>query len=390
MNNNDIPSSNNRRKFIRGFSLALGTTAFGLPMLSLNACQSGNSGNQEQPEEANQGGAEKKKMGIALVGLGGYSTNQLAPALQETENCYLAGIVTGTPSKAEEWKAKYNIPDKNVYNYENFDQIKDNPDIDIIYVVLPNGMHAEYTIRAANAGKHVICEKPMATSVEDCQRMIDACNKNNVGLSIGYRLHWEPHNLRVMELGQQQVFGPVKKIETANSFVIGNPDVWRLDKQLAGGGPLMDMGIYCVQGAVYTMGEPPVAITAKFGEVTRPEVFDEVEQTIIWQMHFANGAVAECRSSYNESAGRLRGEAEKGWWELQPAYGYSGIDGKTSEGDMDYPQVNQQALQMDGQAQSFMQNEETRVPGEMGMRDVKILMAIYEAARTGNKVPLSW
>ena len=393
MKKDNIPNSNNRRKFLRGFSLAIGTTAIGLPLLSLNACQSGNSGNLEQAEEAdqvNQNGAQKKKLGIALVGLGGYSTNQLAPALQETENCYLAGIVTGTPSKATEWKAKYNIPEKNIYNYENFDQIKDNKDIDIVYWVLPNGMHAEYTIRAANAGKHVICEKPMATSVEDCQRMLDACNQNNVGLSIGYRLHWEPHNLRVMELGQKQIFGPVRKIETGNSFVIGNPDVWRLDKELAGGGPLMDMGIYCVQGAVYTMGEPPVAITAKYGEVTRPQVFDEVEQTINWQMHFANGAVADCRSSYNESESRLRGEAENGWWKLEPAYGYSGIDGETSEGDMDYPQVNQQALQMDGQAQSFMQNEETRVPGEMGMRDVKILMAIYEAADTGKKVPLNW
>ena len=388
MEDNKLPNRGNRRKFLKGVSVALGTTALGLPLLSLNSCQSGNSGSMEQAEQANQNSTPKKKMGIALVGLGSYSTHQLAPALQETENCYLAGIVTGTPSKAAEWKAKYNIPEKNIYNYENFDQIKENQDIDIVYVVLPNGMHAEYTIRAANAGKHVICEKPMATSVEDCKRMIDACNQNNVGLSIGYRLHWEPHNLRVMELGQKQVFGPVRKIETANSFVIGNPDVWRLDKELAGGGPLMDMGIYCVQGAVYTMGEPPVAITAQYGKVTKPEFFDEVEETISWQMHFKNGAVADCRSSYNESASRLRGEAENGWWRLEPAYGYSGIDGETSEGDMDYPQVNQQALQMDGQAQSFMLNRETRVPGEMGLRDVKILMAIYEAASTGNKVQL--
>lgn len=388
MKQNDLPSLNNRRKFLRGISLALGTTAFGVPLLSLHACQSGNSGNQEQADQANQGGAQNRKLGIALVGLGGYSTNQLAPALQETENCYLAGIVTGTPSKADEWKSKYNIPEKNIYNYQNFDQIKDNQDIDIVYVVLPNGMHAEYTIRAAQAGKHVICEKPMATSVEDAQRMIDSCNQNNVSLSIGYRLHYEPHNQRVMELGQQQVFGPVRKIETANSFVISNPDVWRLDKELAGGGPLMDMGIYCVQGGVYTMGEPPVAVTAQFGEVTKPEFFDEVEETIKWQMHFRNGAVANCRSSYNENAGRLRGEAENGWWELQPAYGYSGIDGETSEGDMDYPEVNQQARQMDGQAQSIMENRKSRVPGEMGLRDVRILLAIYEAAETGKRVQL--
>ncbi|MCC9139028.1 Gfo/Idh/MocA family protein, partial [Pontibacter silvestris] len=286
---------------------------------------------------------------------------------------------------------KYNIPEKNIYSYETFDQIKDNPDIDIIYIVLPNGMHAEYTIRAAQAGKHVISEKPMATSVEDAQRMIEACKQNNVSLSIGYRLHFEPHNQRVMELGQQQVYGKINKIEAADSFVFGgSPDKWRLDKQLAGGGPLMDLGVYCVQGACYTTGQKPVAVTAKFGEVTRPEYFDEVEQSISWQLEFSDGVVADCTSSYNESAGKLRGEAENGWWELDPAYSYSGIKGETSEGEMDFPQVNQQARQMDGIAQSIMDGKASRVPGEMGLRDVKILMAIYEAAQTGKRVEISY
>jgi len=388
MKDKNEPLFPERRKFIKGVSLALGTTALGIPLLSLSACQSGNADSAAQEEGANQGNTQKKKLGLALVGLGGYSSGQLAPALQETENCYLAGIVTGTPEKAEEWKQKYNIPDKNVYNYENFDQIKDNPDIDIIYVVLPNSMHAEYTIRAAQAGKHVISEKPMATSVEDCQRMIDACNQNNVKLSIGYRLHFEPYNRRVMELGQKQVFGPVKQIKAANGFVANDPEMWRLDKELAGGGPLMDMGIYCVQGACYTTGETPVAVTAKFGKVTRPDVFDEVEESIDWMMEFPNGAAADCTTSYNKNEGMLRGEAENGWWELNPAYSYSGIDGETSEGDMDYPHVNQQALQMDDFADCILNNRQTIVPGEMGLRDVRILMAIYEAARTGKTVQI--
>ncbi|MCJ8163547.1 Gfo/Idh/MocA family oxidoreductase [Pontibacter sp. E15-1] len=391
MTNKHFRKSPNRREFIKGVSLALGTTALGLPLLSMSSCQQGSSDatvQQEQREGAN--GSSRKKLGVALVGLGGYSTGQLAPALQETENCYLAGIVTGTPSKAETWKQKYNIPDQNIYNYENFDQIKDNPAIDVVYVVLPNAMHAEYTIRAAKAGKHVISEKPMATSVEDCQRMIDACNENNVTLSIGYRLHYEPYNQRVMELGQQKVFGAVRKIESGNSFVVGNPDIWRLDKELAGGGPLMDMGIYCVQGACYTTGESPVSITARFGKVTKPDFFDEVEETIFWQMEFPGGAMADCRSSYNASESYLSGEAENGWWKLNPAYAYGGLQGETSEGRMDFPHVNQQARQLDGQAQSIMENKASIVPGEMGMRDVKILMAIYEAAKSGQKVPLTW
>src|SRR5688572_18664961 len=142
---------------------------------------------------------QKKRLGVALVGLGYYSKDLLAPALQLTEHCYLAGIVTGTPAKAEEWKAKYNIPDKNIYTYQTFDSIANNPDIDVIYVVLPPSMHAEYVIRAAKIGKHVWCEKPMAMTVTECQQMIDACNKNKVKLSIGYRLHHEPNTQKIIQ-----------------------------------------------------------------------------------------------------------------------------------------------------------------------------------------------
>ena len=380
-----IPNTT-RRKFMKKAGLLLSGSSLVLPQVLLSGCQSG--GSQQAAEAPIPGSnADKQGLGIALVGLGNYSTGQLAPALQETEKCYLSGIVTGTPSKAEEWKAKYNIPEENIYNYETYDQIVDNDDIDIIYVVLPNGMHADYTIRAAQAGKHVICEKPMATSVEDCQRMIDACNENNVKLSIGYRLHFEPHHQRVMELGQQQVYGAIQSMEAAHSFRIGgDPDRWRLDQELSGGGPLMDVGIYCVQGAIYTLGEEPKSVTAEFGEVTRPEYFDEVEQSISWQMEFPSGVVANCRSSYNEGENLLYGEAENGWWRLQPAYSYSGIQGETSEGPMGLPNVNQQAHQMDAFAECIMQNEESRVPGEMGLRDVRILEAIYDAAASGNRV----
>ncbi|WP_210486207.1 Gfo/Idh/MocA family protein [Rufibacter aurantiacus] len=378
----------NRRSFLKGFSLVLGSTAFGFPFFSFGSCQSGgNSGvnKESQPAAENQGNA--KKLGIALVGLGGYAEHQLGPALKETQHCYLAGIVTGTPSKIDRWKSEYNIPDKNVYNYENFDQIANNPDIDAVYIVLPNGLHAEYTIRAAKAKKHVICEKPMATSVADAQRMLDACRENNVQLTIGYRLHFEPHNKRVMELGQKQIFGKVQSIEARNGFNItgSNPNVWRLDKKLAGGGPLMDMGVYCVQGACYTLGQTPVAVTATFGQVTHKNYFDEVEQSIDWQMEFADGVIADCSTSYAEGQGLLAGKAANGWWRLSPAFSYSGLRGETSKGKMNYPDVYEQALQMDAQALSFKNKQKSIVPGEMGLRDVKILMAIYESARNNGK-----
>ncbi|GAB3313417.1 Gfo/Idh/MocA family oxidoreductase [Hymenobacter humi] len=328
-----------------------------------------------------------RKLGVALVGLGKYSTGQLAPALQQTKWCRLAGIVTGSPAKAARWKQEYNLSDKSIYDYKTFDRIADNPDIDIVYVVLPNALHAEYVVRAAQAGKHVICEKPMATSAADARRMIEAVQKAGKKLSIGYRLHFEPHHREMMRLGQQQVFGPVQRLLADNGFKFNNDTPWRVSKALGGGGPLMDMGIYCVQGCIYTKGQVPVSVTAKFTPKTDPVLFKEVEAGVNWQMQFADGSVADCRTTYAENmASRLRADATKGWAELAPAFGYGGLQGRTSQGAMNIQNVNQQAEQMDDFADCILRNKPTRVPGEMGLRDVQLLEAIYRAAETGQKV----
>ena len=357
-----------------------------LSFLSLDAAASNNFSSPES-NESNVGPVHGKKLGIALVGLGKYSEGQLAPALQETKLCKLTAIVTGTPEKAEKWKKKYNIADKNVYSYENFDSIKDNPDVDIVYVVLPNSMHAEYTIRAAKAGKHVICEKPMAVSVRECEQMIQACKEADKLLSIGYRLHFDPHNMTMAEFGTKKTYGKVKKIIALDSQEMEAGE-WRLDKKLAGGGPLMDLGVYCVQGCLYTTGELRISVTAKFGKKDDKEKFKTVEQSISFQLQFPSGAQSECNTSYADQQNLLRAEAEKGWFELQPAFGYDGLKGKTSHGSLDIINVNQQAFQMDDFAHCVMNKQKSKVPGEMGLRDVKILMAIYEAAVTGKKVLL--
>lgn len=368
-------SGNSRRKFIHD----LGLTAIGIAVVpSFANCSS----------TKNKTARADGKLGIALVGLGSYATGQLAPALQQTTDCYLAGIVTGTPAKAEKWKAQYNIPDKNIYNYQTFDQIKNNPDIDIIYVVLPNSMHAEYVIRAAKAGKHVICEKPMAITVKDCNDMIEACRKAGVTLSVGYRLHFEPYNLEMQRLGQQKVFGKIKKMSGGFGFN-AQEGIWRLDKEMAGGGPLMDVGIYCVQAFCYTTRLEPIAVTAQEGPKTDMRKFKEVEQSLTWQFIMPDGIIAEGKASYAEGMNMLRAEAERGWFELSPAFNYSGLKGQTSNGIMNFPQVNQQARQMDGIAQAIKNKKPSPVPGEMGRRDVKYLQAIYEAMRTGQRIEIA-
>ncbi len=328
----------------------------------------------------------EKKLGIALVGLGKYSTEQLAPALQETKHCYLAGLVTGTESKIPEWKVKYGIPDGNIYNYENFDDIRDNKDIDILYIVLPNALHAEYVIRGAKAGKHMICEKPMGLSVHECDEMIRACKEAGVMLSIGYRLHFDPHHRDLMKMGQSKIFGELTNIHAAH----GSDDTegWRLDKKLAGGGPLMDLGIYCIQAARYTSGMEPVSVKAWEGEKENPALFKNIEESLSWEMEFPGGLTAQCETSYAKDMNTLHADAAHGWFELSPAYQYEGIKGKTATGFIDLPGINQQALQMDDFAHAIVTNAPVKVPGEMGRQDVKIIEAIYKAMETGEKVEI--
>lgn len=327
---------------------------------------------------------QENKLGFALVGLGVYSSTKLAPALQETQNCYLAGVVTGSPEKANQWKSKYNIPGSNVYDYKTFDRIADNRDIDIVYVVLPNSMHHEYVIRAAKAGKHVICEKPMALSSKECQEMIDACKKADVKLSIGYRCHFEPYNQEAIRVGQQKVFGSVRVVESSMGFRIGDPTQWRLKKSMAGGGAMMDVGIYAIQGARYVIGEEPVTVLAQEFKTDR-EKFKEVDETILWQMEFPGGAVSSSTTSYASGFDRLYISAENGWLELQPAFGYGPQAGKTSQGPLAFPQITEQAAQMDDFAKCVRENRQSGVSGEEGLRDLKVIEAIYRSIASGRK-----
>ncbi|MBB5351919.1 putative dehydrogenase [Haloferula luteola] len=326
-----------------------------------------------------------KKLGVALLGLGDYSTHQLAPALQKTRFAKLTGIVTGSPEKVPVWQEKYAIPDTNVYNYENFDSIADNPEIDIVYVVTPTGLHPEFSIRAAKAGKHVICEKPMAPTVEDCTRMIDAAKQNHVTLQIGYRLHWDPYHLRLMEIMKSNEFGPWSSISAANGGRMENftgLNRWRIGKELGIAGALYDLGVYCVQGQLYTAQELPHSVTARHS-TERTEIFTEVPETYEWTLEFAGGRKAEGWASYGKSGNWIRAEVEKGTVELQPSYGYGGQKGTTPDGPMTLDHVPQQALQIDGQAQAILRGEPSRVPGEMGRRDIRVIRGIMEAAATG-------
>jgi glucose-fructose oxidoreductase len=327
-----------------------------------------------------------RKLGIALVGLGGYSTGQLGPALKITEHCRLAGVVTGSPEKGRKWAAEYGFPESSIYGYDTMARMADNPAIDIVYVVTPNGLHAEHAIAAAKAGKHVICEKPMANTVAECDAILAACRAAGVRLGMGYRLHYDPFHEELRRLVRTQEFGPFLKMDGGFAFTMGRAQ-WRAQKKLAGGGPLMDLGVYVIQESFMAAGEAPaVALTARELPKARPEFFVDVEESIEWTLEFANGAKGAGYTSYNSNRNDFRAEAAGGWYQVGPAYSYRGLKAATSRGPVTVtPPASQQALQMDAFARHVRDGAPNLVPGEMGRRDMVVVEAIYASAAAGGK-----
>jgi predicted dehydrogenase len=370
---------NSRRNFLQKIT----ASAFALPMLpSLDV---------EAASFATKEPYQGPVLKVAIMGLGSYA-NRVAEAMQSCTMAKVTGVISGTPSKIKDWQAKYNIPDKNCYNYENFDSIKNNPDIDAVYIITPNAQHKDQTVRVAKAGKHVICEKPMAINAKEGQEMINACKKANVKLLIGYRMHLEPKTLEIIRLRNEGEFGKVLFFQGLCGFRIGDPSQWRLNKQLAGGGSMMDIGIYAVNGARYMVGEEPVWVTAQETK-TDPVKFKEgVDETIMFQFGFPSGAVASCLSTYSMSnLDRFFLDGEKGFAEMQPSTGYGPIKARTNKGELTHPHVTHQTVQMDEMAAMILQGKKASVPldGEEGLKDMKIIDAIYMAVITGKKVNLN-
>jgi glucose-fructose oxidoreductase len=361
-----------RRKVIK--ALAIGGTGI---LLSPFSCLS-------------EGKRKERKLGVALVGLGYYSTDLLAPALQMTKHCYLAGIVTGSPAKAERWQKQYNIPDKNVYNYGNFDQIANNDSIDVIYIVLPPSMHMEYVIKAARAGKHVWCEKPMAMSIKECQAMIDACRENKRSLAIGYRLQHEPNTKEYRRIIQNGLLGKVKTVQSAAGYRETRTDHWKQKKEM-GGGVLGDMGVYAIQGLRLGTNMEPLSVLEAKISTTRPEIYrDGLPEIVEARLSFPEGITTEMKTSFAENINFLDIQCEKGNIRMAPYSGYSGIKGNSPLGSINfnYEVPWQQANQMDQDAISIMEGKKMAVPGEEGLRDIRVVEAIYQSAEMKKEIKL--
>jgi len=328
---------------------------------------------------------------VAIMGLGSYGT-RVAEAMQSCTKAKLVGVISGTPSKITDWQAKYDIPAKNCYNYENFDQVKNNPDIDAVYVITPNGLHRDQVLRVAKAGKHAICEKPMAVNAKEAQEMIDGCNKAGVKLLVGYRMHFEPHTLEVIRMRKAGEFGKISFFQGLCGFTIGDPGQWRLNKQLSGGGSMMDIGIYAVNGARYMTGEDPIWVTAQETKNDPVKFKEGIDETIQFQFSFPSGATASCLSTYSmNNLDKFFLNGEKGYAEMWPSTNYGPIKGRTQKGEIDQPITIHQAVQMDEMADIIFNDKKPIVPidGYEALKDLKLIDAIYLAAKTGKKVEVS-
>jgi predicted dehydrogenase len=335
-----------------------------------------------------------KQIGFALVGLGNLAINQLMPAFAQCRRAKLVGFVSGRPEKATQLARLYGIDPKNIYSYDTYERLADNPAIDVVYVVLPNSMHAEYTIRALKASKHVLCEKPMANTPQDCERMIAAAKAANRKLMVGYRVRYEPYNQALIAYARETAdAGPTRLILADAGFNIGDPAQWRLRKPMAGGGSLMDIGIYALNAARYLSGEEPVAVNAVMHSTPNDPRFVEVEENIMFQLRFPSGILANCGSSYGGGINRHRVVKPRGAAELEPASSYTGLRMRVWRGgvieERVLPQRNHFAAEMDHFAECILNDTAPLTPGEEGLKDMRIISGIYEAAQTGRTVVLS-
>ncbi len=334
-----------------------------------------------------------RKLGWAIVGLGSLAINQVLPAFAKAEKSKVVALVSGHPDKANKLAMRYGVSPKNIYDYRNYDSIKNNPEVDVIYIVLPNGMHAEYTVRGLDAGKHVLCEKPMANTPAECEEMIAAARKANRKLMVAYRCRYEPYNREAIRITRSQELGPTQAIVANAGFKIGDPTQWRLNKKLAGGGSLMDIGIYALNASRYLSGEEPTEVNAMMFTTPGDARFKEVEDNINFQLRFPSGVLANCTSSYgyfHQSHFRVCGS--EGLLELDPATWYGGLRMRVQRGntfeEVELPVVDHFAAEMDHMSDCAMQNKEPLTSGDEGLRDLKIIMGIYEAAKSGKTVKL--
>lgn len=337
--------------------------------------------------------AERRRVGYAIVGIGELSAGELIPAARTSEHAYVAALVTTEPEKGRAFARAYDLTDEDVYTYDRFEDLKDREDVEAVYIVLPNSLHREYVERAAQMGKHVLCEKPLSVNEAEAQAMVDACRAAGVLLMTAYRCQYTPYHWAARDAVQGRRLGRVKLLDSIHGQVEDDPEAWRLKRDLAGGGPLPDVGIYCLNTIRFVLGQEPEWVFATLQQPEGDERFREVEESVSFMLGFPGGVVANCLTSYGiQKTATLRVLGEQGTALMDPAFTYQGLSLTISDGQGDFqpklPDEDQFGLEMDHFAGCIRQGKQPWTPGEEGVQDHRIMDAIYESARSGQVVRL--
>jgi predicted dehydrogenase len=339
----------------------------------------------------------ERRIGFAIAGLGRLSGEEVLPAFSECRRARITALVSGSPEKAAAVGASLGLAASSLYDYESFDRIADDPAVQIVYVITPNALHKDLVIRAARAKKHVLCEKPMATSSADAREMIEACDKAGVKLMIAYRSQYEKHHRKLLEHVRSGRLGALKLIEAVNAQNQGDPRQWRLRKALSGGGSLPDIGLYCLNEARFLTGEEPVEVSARIHSTPGDPRFAEVEESVAFTLRFPSGVLANCSCSYGaHKSQHLLVNGETGWARMDKAFAYRGQalhigalqGGEETQSTLAIEATNQFADEIDHMAQCVAENRMPRTPGQEGLQDHIVMEAIYEAARTNRVIEL--
>jgi predicted dehydrogenase len=334
----------------------------------------------------------QRRIGYAVVGLGGIAQRAVLPAFQHSKKAKLVALVSGDKNKARRLARKFRANAS--YTYNEFDLCLDQPEVQAVYVASPNGCHAEQTLRAAAAGKHVLCEKPMANDIEQCQAMVEACSAHNVRLMVAYRKYFEPASRALKKLVDDGKLGRLKIMHSAFTIYLplGREEGWRFSPQLAGGGALPDLGIYCINTARWIASTEVSAVTARSWTVDPSRFSEAIDENMAFQLAFPGGLLLQATASFGAAqASFFQVHGELGWAALNPAFAYDEerrLFGKVNGRWFHrvFPTMDEFAHELDAFADCIQTGRDPEPSGLEGLRDVAVVEAIYQAAREHREV----
>lgn len=349
-----------------------------------NPSPSPSASSDEKPETENS----NRQVGYAVIGLGHITQVAVLPGFAQAKNSKLVALVSGDKKKLQTLGKQYGV--KKTFHYEQFDECLADPEVEAVYIGLPNDLHFDCVIRAAAAGKHILCEKPLALNATEARGMIQAARDNDVKLMTAYRLHFEPANLATIELVKSGKIGEPRYFSSNFSYQVTDPENIRL--QFArGGGPVYDIGIYCINAARYLMQDEPVEVTGMLARSEDPR-FNEVEETASAILRFPRGRLASFNVSFGAAdVARYEIVGTKGRIVLEPAYEYSEglkqtvtIEGKTEE--KSFPKTDQFGGEIEHFSECILEGREPEPSGVEGLADVRIIEAIFDSDASGRAI----